>query len=372
MRRKLNIELFRFNKETDYLPYYQKHALEYSEDDTFNDLLNKISDIEPFGFDENCNLKVNELYINANESVSTVVQRCGSDIQINPISEFRATKDLQIDRSDFLEKLSLLSEYITAEENIRYRKSTELAYYASNTLNYNRDYIGDHVLIVAADLIENKFELKNEILEKLINTDNGIWYHTSIANRVMNTELEEKIQKVIYLALQYIKPKSKISQKIAMLCKKKDIKDFESSSTVAASKVVQSFDAFNIAAYHGTGESQLSELIDAAKASYIQIPSQKEDLASHSSLIDENFSYKIAGDILLQAKDNNADFILVKNETTKEFFDKNQRKMEKIAGRELGMSVLSQEQFVQLLEGERDTSKLGLHQHKVPVTLFTK
>ncbi len=370
MKSKLFIELFRFNAQTDYLPYYQKHTLEYSENDTFNDLLDKMNDIEVFGYDENCNLKVNDLYINASEKVATIVARCGNQIQINPISEFRAKKDLQIDRSDFIEKFSLIEGYIGAEQNIAYRKSTELAYYASNTLNYNRDYIGDHVLIIAADLIENRFELKNEILDKLINEDNGLWYHTSLENKMLSDEQEKKIQKVIYLALEYIKPRTTIAKKVASFCDKNSIKDFETSLAASTSKVSQSFDGFNIAAYHGVQESQLKDLIDESKASYIEIASSKEDLASHSVMTDENFSFKIAGDILMQAKDNNADFVLVKNETTRAFFDKNQAKMEKLIGRDLGVSVVSQDQFIQLLEGEKDSAKLGFDEHKVKVSFF--
>ena len=108
MKSELFIELFRFNERTDYLPYYQKHTLEYSENDTLNDLLDKMNEIEAFGYDENCNLKVNDLYVNAGENVATIVARCGNEIQINPISEFRAKKDLQIDRSDFIENSLLL------------------------------------------------------------------------------------------------------------------------------------------------------------------------------------------------------------------------------------------------------------------------
>lgn len=371
MKSELFVELFRFNAQTDYLPYYQKHTLEYSKNDTVNDLLNKMNETEAFGYNENCNLKVNDLYINASEKVTDIIARCGNEIQINPISEFRAKKDLQIDRSDFIDKLSLIEDYISAEQNIAYRKSTELAYYASNTLNYNRDYIGDHVLIIAADLIEKCFELKNEILNKLINVDNGLWYHTSLENRMLSDKEEKKIQKVIYLASEYIKPRSKVAKRVASFCDKKSIYDFETSTAVSASSVSQSFDGFNIAAYHGVQQSSLKALIEVSDASYVDIVSNKEDLASHSVLTDENFSYKIAGDILMQAKDNNADFVLVKNEATRAFFDKNQGKMERIIGRDLGISVISQGQFVQLLEGEKDSSKLGFDDHKVKVSFFS-
>ncbi len=371
MKNEIFIELFRFNAQTDYLPYYQKHTLHYSETDTVNDLLVQMNEIEAFGFDENCNLKVNTSYVNAKVLVKDMVAKHGSEIQINPISEFRAMKDLQIDRSDFLQKLSLLDDYLEAEAKISYRKSTELAYYASNTLNYNRDYIGDHVLIIAADLIEKDFTLRNEITGLLLNKKNGIWYHTSLKNRILDASVEAKIQKLMYLCRQSSRPQTKIAKRLASLCKKAEIVDFEATAETAAPKVSQLFSDFNIAVYEGVQQSDLKGLICDAQATYIEIPSKNEDLASSSALIDGNFSFKIAGDILIQAKDNNADFILVKNETTKEFFDKNQKKMEKLTGRELGVSVVSQAQFVMLLEGQKDKTKLGFNDHKVDVSFLS-
>lgn len=371
MKHEIFIELFRFNAQTDYLPYYQKHTLQYSENDSFNDLLNQMNEIEAFGFDENCNLKVNDLYINANELVHRLVSKTGNEIRIDPISEFRAKKDLQIDRSDFIDKLSVLQSYLEAGEHIEYRKSTELAYYASNTLNYKRDYIGDHVLLIAADLIEKDFSLRNEIIELLISKENGIWFHTSLENRLLDMKVEKKIQRLMYLCTEYIKPKSKIAKTLVKLFGEEEKTSFEENSLkVPSSEISQFFTDFNIASYDGVQQSKLEDLINDAQASYIQIPSRNEDLASNSAFVDENFSFKIGGDILMQAKDNNADFMLVKNEKTKEFFDKNQERMEKLTGRELGLSVVSQEQFVQLLQGEKDRTKLGFDSHKVKVSFF--
>ena len=371
MENKIFIELFRFNAQTDYLPYYQKHILTYVKNDTINDLLAQMNQIEAFGFNENMNLKVNDLYTNASVLVSDMVEKFGNDIRIDSISEFRAQKDLLIDRSDFIEKLSLLDAYIDAETNISYRKSTELAYYASNTLNYNRDYIGDHVLIIAADLIEKKFELKNEILNILTKEENGIWFHTSLENRLDCSKEEKKIQKLMYLAKEYIKPTCKVQKKIASFFEKEEQGCLDESNTTSASSLVQSFDGFNIAAYHGVSETNLETLISDAKASCVDFPSSKEDLATDSALSDDNFTFKIAGDILIQAKDANADFMLVKNNQTKEFFDKNQKKMEKLTGRELGLSIVSQDQFIQLLEGEKDAGSLGFNDHKVEVAFLS-
>ncbi|MDF1882292.1 hypothetical protein JHD50_13440 [Sulfurimonas sp. MAG313] len=372
MKNEIFIELFRFNAQTDYLPYYQKHTLEYNDSDTINDLLIQMNRVESFGFKENMNLKVNDLYTNANVLVVNMVEKFGNEIKIDSISEFRAQKDLIIDRSDFIDKLLLLDDFMDAQTNIEYRKSTELAYYASNTLNYNREYIGDHILIIAADLIEKKFELKNDILELLTNNENGIWLHTSIENRVGCDVDEKKIQKLLYLAKEYIIPSCKIQKKIKSVFKKEALGSFEQNTARSTSKIVQNFDGFNIAAYHGIEKSNLDNLILDSKAVCIKIPSNKEDLASNAILLDENFSFKIAGDILMQAKDENADFVLVKNDETKEFFDKNQEQMEKLTGRDLGMSILSQDQFVQILEGEKDPSKLGFNEHKVKVSFLSK
>lgn len=371
MNKEIFIELFRFNAKTDYLPYHQKHTLKYSDADTINDLLTQMYEIEAFGFNENMNIKINDLFTNASVLVSDMVERFGNELRIDSISEFRAQKDLLIDRSDFIEKMSLLDAYIDAETKIAYRKSAELAYYASNTLNYNRNYIGDHVLIIAADLIEKKFELKNEILDILTKEENGIWFHTSISNRLASNVDEAKIQKLIYLAKEYIKPKNAISKKIASALEKEEQGCFEEPCTSSVSKISQDFSGFNIAAYHGVEETGLEALINDANAVSVQIARSKEDLASSSCISDENFTYRIAGDILMEAKDNNADFILVKNERTKEFFDQNQAQMEKLTGRDLGMSIISQDQFVQLLQGEKDAGKLGFNNHKVEVSFLS-
>ena len=371
MKNDIFIELFRFNAKTDYLPYYQKHKLSYDESETINDLLVKMNSIEAFSYKENMNLKVNDLYTNASVLISDMVERFGNELRIDPISEFRAQKDLLIDRSDFIEKLSFLEAYMDAPTNIAYRKSTELVYYASNTLNYNRDYIGDHVLIIAADIIEKKFELKNEILEIVTKEENGIWYHTSLENRLAGSQEEQKIQRLIYLAKEYVKPKTALAKKVAAVLDKEEVKSFEEVSPVKAAKIAQEFSGFNIAAYHGVQESDLETLILDSKALSVKIPSAKVDLGAHSVLSDDSFSYKIAGDILIEAKDSNADFVLVKNEKTKAFFDQNQKEMEKLTGRDLGMAIVSQEQFVRLLEGEKDASALGFNEHKVEVPFLS-
>lgn len=365
MSRKVNIELFRFNAQTDYLPYYKKYTLTFDANTRINDLLSMINDQEAFGYKENGNLKVNHLYINAKEKVQTLVEQCGTDLRFDPISEFRAKKDLLIDNSDFVEKLGLLAQYLSAEEMVSYRQRTELIYYASNTLKHHRDYIGDHVLFIAAELLDKHFEWRNALMELVTDADNGVWFHTSLEHRLLDASVEAKIQKVCYLAERFIQPSSKLAKKVnTLLCSADKVED-EHQDSVGIQKVTQGFEGFRIAAYHGVKQSALEQLIVHSGASAVKLASSKDDLAAGSVYGNEAFSLKIASEVLLEAKDADADFVLVKNESMKSFFDQKQKKMEKLSGRDIGVSIISQSQFVQLLEGEKDHTALGFDQHVI-------
>lgn len=168
-------------------------------------------------------------------------------------------------------------------------------------------------------------------------------------------------------------PKSKIGKKIRDFFQKESALPAEVTDRQSEEISVQEsrdFAGFNIATYEGTEPGAIESLVKKSGAVHINIPSKHEDITPYSQHVDKNFSCKIAGDILLQAMDKNADFILVKNEKTRDFFDKNQAKMQRLTGREIGLSVICQEQFVQLLEGERDRAKLGFDDHKVKISFL--
>lgn len=373
---KIEVELFRFDSRTDYLPYYTKHVLEYGAEETIEDLLETIDKTQPFGFDKDGICKINHYFLRSSERVADVAVRCGGMITIDPVSEFLAYKDLKIDKSDLLLKLDLLSPYITADEKVSALRRTELYYYASNTLNYKRAYIGDHVLLMAAEIIEKHPETQSEILRLLSDKDNGIWYHTSLQNRLFSYDANKlkKIEQLLKKCTERFKPapKSKIAKTLCGFFQKQaDTPEAsEAKNEEFSAKVSQNFSGFNIATYEGSEEGMIEPLVKKSGAVHIDIAARHEDLASHSRQVDKNFSCKIAGDILLQAMDKNADFILVKNEKTRDFFDKNQKKMQHLTGREIGLSVLSQNQFIQLLEGEKDRSKLGFDDHKVKISFI--
>lgn len=358
MIKEVHVELFRFDSKVDYLPYYKKYTIEYDEKDTILNLLNKINSIDKFSYEATAdfNLKINDLYLSSNENIASVVDRTSSDFKIEPISTFRAVNDLVIDKKDFLEKIDSFKSYITSTDIEKYAKNYELDYYASNTYNINRDYIGDHSLLIACDIIEQNPDLTEEILEKISKQEDGVFYHTSLVNRVFNydTNKEKRIKSLLNML-----PKVALSS----INTESVIKDYDTT-------VTQYFDGFNIASFEGTNRNSSTSIINDSKANYIDISLKNEDLAPYSTLVSNDFSLKIAGEILLQAKDESADFIVVRGNRDIELFDGEQKRIEKVVGREIKLPVISKEQFSKLLQGERNKSVLGLDTHKVNVSFL--
>ena len=81
----------------------------------------------------------------------------------------------------------------------------------------------------------------------------------------------------------------------------------------------------------------------------------------------KKLSYLMAGTILLDAIDNNADFLLVNSQEDISLFDAQQKNIAKVMGREIDLPVLTRGQFIKLLEGEKDKNTLGLNIHKVKI-----
>ena len=92
--------------------------------------------------------------------------------------------------------------------------------------------------------------------------------------------------------------------------------------------ISQYFRGFNIASFEGVDKHNSSKIIEQSEANYVNISLKNEDLAPYSTMVNDSFSLKIAGDILLQAKDNNADFLVVRGSSDVALFDSQQKNIE--------------------------------------------
>ena len=324
----IEIKLFKFDSKTDYLPYYKSYKLVLNGENTIHDVLNSVYNIEKFSYlkDEVFFLKVNGVFTSSDVAVNEFTKK-SYDLLLEPISINRAINDLIIDTKDYKNKLSLLDAYFTEGEKelIIKEKIYMLEYYASNTLYFNHEYIGEHVLFLASELIQKDPSLRNEI-SLLVDTDNGIKIRSSLNHRIFNS-------------------KEEIPQSYA--------------SVSLNSEILQYFDNFNIALYCALNNTLFENIIRESGAAYVELQSKHFDIPMASAKL----SQLMAGTILLEAMDNNADFLIVNDKNDLKLFDAQQKSIEKTMGREIGLPVLTREEFLQLLEGSRELSS---HKIKIP------
>lgn len=324
----IETKLFKFDSKTDYLPYYKSYKLPLNNENTINDVLDTINDIEKFGYitGEVFFLRVNGVFTSSDVAVSKFITD-SEELLLEPLSVNRAVNDLIIDTKDYQEKLSLLDSYFTAEEKalIIKEKIYMLEYYASNTLHFKNDYIGEHVLFLASELIQKDPSLKDEI-SALVDTDNGIRIRSSLNHRVL--DLNEEVPKT-YL------------------------------SATLDSEIVQYFDNFNIALFCGLNENSFEKVIKESNATYVELQSKHFDIP----MSDTKLSHIMAGTVLLEAMDNNADFLIVNDTKELQHFDAQQKSIEKLMGREIGLPVLTRDEFIGLLQGNKNLSS---HKIKIP------
>ena len=358
---KLEISLFKFDKNSDYLPYYTKHFLKIEDEKNILDILNTINKSAKLGF-TNCpdfDLVINGIFVKASITLEEVVANFGKEITIEPISIRRACNDLLIDDNDFREKITILKDLAQEEDKLEYLKLKPY-FYASNTLNYKNDYIGDAILILAYDLIKKNPAIANYILLALDDYEIGAQYHTSLEKRIYNFDMtiEEKIQ-TIQNNLNLFEPLEKQNFRL----NKTLIIDF--GTFEENYEIKHNFKDFNIAYYPSKESIQTLALLNKLDANILKLDSMKLDLAKNTFNKNPQITYLVTSTILLDAFDNNADFLLV--DTFEDFyiFDYNRKQLEKLSGREIILPIIHKNELQKLATGKHSEAKKTLNKHQI-------
>ena len=358
---KLEISLFKFDKNSDYLPYYTKHYLKIKDEKNILDILNTINKTAKLGFEKNSDfdLVINGVFVKASITLEEVVANFGKEITIEPISIRRACNDLLIDDNDFREKITILKDLAQEEDKLEYLKLKPY-FYASNTLNYKNDYIGDAILILAYDLIKKNPAIANYILLALDDYAIGTQYHTSLEKRIYNFDMtiEEKIQ-TIQNNLNLFEPLEKQNFRL----NKTLIIDF--GTFEENYEIKHNFKDFNIAYYPSKESIQTLALLNKLDANILKLDSMKLDLAKNTFNKNPQITYLVTSTILLDAFDNNADFLLV--DTFEDFyiFDYNRKQLEKLSGREIILPIIHKNELQKLATGKHSEAKKTLDKHQI-------
>ncbi len=205
-KRRLIFNVFRFNSETDHLPYYVKYEMEVSQDEVVLDILNRIK----WEFDGSfsyrrscrhgicgsCAIKVNQKpVLSCKENVFHLADMFGEELTLEPQDEKRAIKDMVIDKKNFWQKYSSVKPFLVAEvqshpkkENIVVQEEADEldeadyciqcgnCFYTCPVVNANDDYLGPAALLKAFRFnTDVRDENRSQRLDIINEPGAGVW-----------------------------------------------------------------------------------------------------------------------------------------------------------------------------------------------------
>jgi len=204
--KKITLKTFRFNAETDYLPYYKLYEMEVGKDELVLDLLNRIKWEHDGSFSYRrscrhgicgaCAIKVNgKATLACKQNALELVELFGNELLIEPQSKKRVVKDMIIDKKDFWEKHAAVKPYVVAEVEARPEAETKQSiaefnnfldsdlciqcgacHYSCPALEVNEDYLGPAALNAAYRFtVDTRDEAGNERLELTAKSGVGVW-----------------------------------------------------------------------------------------------------------------------------------------------------------------------------------------------------
>ena len=205
-KRKVTIKAFRFNAETDYLPYYKNYEMEVSKDELVLDLLNRIKWEHDGSFSYRrscrhgicgaCAIKVNGKPVLAcKENAMELLDLFDNELVFEPQSKKRVMKDLIIDKKDFWDKHAEVKPYVVADVDPRPEHETKQSiaefdsildadlciqcgscHYACPALEVNSDYLGPAALNAAFRFtVDTRDNAGTERLELTSQPGVGVW-----------------------------------------------------------------------------------------------------------------------------------------------------------------------------------------------------
>ena len=204
--KKITIKAFRFNAETDYLPYYKTYEMEVENHELILDLLNRIKWEHDGSFSYrrscrhgicgSCSIKVNSKPVLAcKENAWDMIDLFGDELIFDPQSKKRAIKDMIIDKKDFWEKHAAVKPFVVADIDPHPEHETKMSveqvenfldsdyciqcgncHYACPALEVNEEFFGPAAFAAAYRFtIDPRDEAGTERLEMTAEPAQGVW-----------------------------------------------------------------------------------------------------------------------------------------------------------------------------------------------------
>ena len=345
MSHKLTVRAFFFNAKTDYLPYYKNFTLKLAEDATAKSIVQAIkAQNDMFSYPAlNLVFKINDLVVEEDTPVASIIERLGDTLQIDPVSTYRANNGLIINDHDFMQSFELLAPYASTSDK-KYYKGLYALHYASETSNFERSYIGDAVLMLAHKMISEGNEHKDAILEAISSPHSGL-FDCEYENNLFNAEHHEaEITALKHLARPQDEP-SLFSKLMTRFSKQEEEVIVERQSKV---QNIENLLEKSIAYYPALANNEtMDKLIDEQHIKLIKF--SRAHKLSGATIMEGNKALALekAGTTLLDAYDAGAEVLVVESTDKYETFVKHFSAIESTIGRKmLGLELICAEDFI--------------------------
>lgn len=336
----LNIKAFFFNAKTDYLPYYKKFSVLLPRDANAKAILEAIhTQNESFSYPQlNLVFKINNLVVEEDTLVEKIVSKLGTSLTIDPITSYRSNNGLIINDHDFMQHFELLAPYATASDKTYY-KSLYAVHYASETSHFDREYIGDALLVLAYKMIDDGNIHKTAILNTITSAYSGLLdceYENNFLDAYAYTNEINQLKKMV---------KNSKNTRVSFLAKFKNhfFKEREKEAVI-----IDDLENKQVAYYAGMHENQtILEQIHRLEIPMVSFDRMHK--LSGATIFENNktLAFKKAGTVLLEAFDAGAEVIIVEDEASYRMFTEHFTAIENTMGRKmLGLALISSSDFM--------------------------
>ncbi|MDR0664497.1 MAG: DUF5644 domain-containing protein [Helicobacteraceae bacterium] len=331
---KIEAKIFRFNAEHDYLSSYRPFIFNASGESTLLDLLQAYKRSDPL-----CAMRIERIEgVRANGLGAPLTAPLaafapkGGEIVVEPLIIERAVLDLECDKQDFEDKLSVLEEFCDKSDRDYYNEFY-IAYAVSPMRALNSEYLGE-ALFMLADRLIGKSPPNIEIIAKRISQkDNGVFCFAGLNGALLKgaEHITKTIERLWGMLLSLgLAPKGISEAKYAPL-------DANDLPRLEGKRAAIAADCGAFAAAPKIDDYENALTIGGAKALRLKNPwrfggASLKDVLPHIAV-------KAAGELVLEAQNIGAQTLLCLSKETREFLARNIKTIERESGYPIDIEI---------------------------------
>ncbi|MDA3042605.1 MULTISPECIES: hypothetical protein [unclassified Campylobacter] len=344
----LEIRLFRFDPKIDVLSYFKPYIFERENFASVGELLDEIKAGDPyFSYEGVSFVKINGVVASVEEPFGGILARFGRILYIAPLSQKEARKDLECGFESFYSKFQSFSA-IANSDTFEFYKELAPYFYSSNLRKFSEVFLGNSAFVFANFLLENFPQKRGEILDFI---RPQLVYFTPC--NALNLDYDCDL----------------IYDRLCELCgidpaRADKIYSAQSLAEIDANTALHRYTGFKIAVW---GDEGARDLVRRFGGDVVRFERENEALRAEIYGAEKECALRVAGEILFDAFDSGADFLLVNSKKALGFIDGKSAEICALMGRELiDFYLLSTDEFITLSKGEKPKT---LASHKLKVAL---